>query len=232
MEAKVVHCKKEPYDIYIGRACHGLEGSMWENPFVIGKDGTREEVILRYELYLNTRRDLLLLLPELKGKTLGCWCKPDNDCHGDVLAKLAESKYIRNWFSNMLPINTPFIYQGIAYNTSENFYQAMKLPKDDLKNRAYIASLDPYRAKREIKNFDYRENWKEEKLKVMEYILRVKFKPGTLWYNKLKMTKNWIITEWNNWSDTFWGVDIKSGIGENHLGKILMNIRKETVNAY
>ncbi|MGA9172340.1 MAG: DUF4326 domain-containing protein [Nitrososphaeraceae archaeon] len=41
MVAKVVHCKKEKYDIYIGRP------SRWGNPFVIGKDGTRE-VITKY----------------------------------------------------------------------------------------------------------------------------------------------------------------------------------------
>lgn len=39
---RVVHCKKEPYDVYIGRP------SKWGNPFVIGKDGTREEVIAKY----------------------------------------------------------------------------------------------------------------------------------------------------------------------------------------
>lgn len=224
---KVVHCKKEPYDIYIGRACHGLQGSKWANPFVIDKDGTREEVILKYELWLNTRRNLLLSLPELKEKTLGCWCSPKN-CHGNVLAKLAESKYISNWFSNMLPMDTPFIYQGIAYNTSESFYQAMKLPKDDLKNRAYIASLSPYKAKREIRNFQCRENWESEKLSVMEYILKIKFKIGTSWYKKLKMTENWPIIEWNNWRDLWWGMDIKPGLGENHLGKILMRIRSES----
>ena len=78
---KVVHCKKEPYDIYIGR------GSKWGNPFKIGKDGNRQEVIDKYEEYIRNKPELLTDLQELKGKTLGCWCKP-KDCHGDVLAKL------------------------------------------------------------------------------------------------------------------------------------------------
>ena len=80
---KVVHCKKEPYDVYIGRP------SKWGNPFSIGKDGSREDVIRKYEEYLLGRPDLMKALPELKGKVLGCWCKP-KACHGDVLVKYAE----------------------------------------------------------------------------------------------------------------------------------------------
>ncbi len=81
----VVHCKKEPYDVYIGR------GSKWGNPFKIGIDGTREDVIAKYCDYIAARPDLLNAVGELKGKILGCWCKP-LACHGDVLAELAENQ--------------------------------------------------------------------------------------------------------------------------------------------
>lgn len=81
---KVVHCKKEKYDIYIGRP------SKWGNPFTIGKDGTREEVIQKYEKWLMNQKYLVTLIPTLKDKILGCWCKP-NSCHGDILVKLADS---------------------------------------------------------------------------------------------------------------------------------------------
>lgn len=80
---KVVHCKREPYDIYIGR------GSKWGNPFIIGKDGTREEVIQKYKEWILTKKSLLICLPELQGKILGCWCSP-KPCHGDVLIELVE----------------------------------------------------------------------------------------------------------------------------------------------
>ena len=80
---KVVHCKKEPYDVYIGR------GSKWGNPYVIGKNGTREEVIEKYTNYLLGNTDLMNSLEELKGKILGCWCSPQA-CHGDVLIKLIK----------------------------------------------------------------------------------------------------------------------------------------------
>lgn len=71
--------------IYIGR------GSIWGNPFVVGKDGTREECVAKYEQYLLTRSDLLLQLPVLTGKDLVCYCAPKL-CHGDVLLKYANNQ--------------------------------------------------------------------------------------------------------------------------------------------
>jgi hypothetical protein len=85
----------ERYDLYIGRGKGGTVPrtgrGMWGNPFHVGKDGTREEVIEKYERWLlRERPDLVALIPkEVKGKRLGCTCKP-NPCHGDVLARLAE----------------------------------------------------------------------------------------------------------------------------------------------
>lgn len=84
---KVVNKYKEPYDVYIGR------GSKWGNPYIIGKDGDRDEVIFKYEKYLKkmimngeiTKEDL----QSLKGKTLGCFCKP-KACHGDVIVKAVK----------------------------------------------------------------------------------------------------------------------------------------------
>lgn len=79
---KVVHCKKQHYDIYIGRP------SKWGNPFEIGKDGTREEVIEKFRNYI-LNSDLLYDIMELDGKILGCWCSP-KACHGDVLKEIIE----------------------------------------------------------------------------------------------------------------------------------------------
>lgn len=78
----VVHhrCK---HDVYIGRP------SKWGNPFIIGKDGDRSAVIAKYETWLMRQTHLVKALPELKGKTLGCFCAP-LPCHGDVLARLAN----------------------------------------------------------------------------------------------------------------------------------------------
>jgi hypothetical protein len=91
MSRWVVHCKKEPYDVYIGRAVPrgGFKASIWGNPFRLGKDGTREEIMAKYRAWLPTQPDLMSRLPELKGKVLGCWCAPEA-CHGDILSDLAN----------------------------------------------------------------------------------------------------------------------------------------------
>jgi hypothetical protein len=81
---KVVHCKRSAHDVYVGRP------TKWGNPFVIGKDGNRDQVIAKYEAWIKTRPELMRALPELKGKVLACWCAPEA-CHGDVLAKLANA---------------------------------------------------------------------------------------------------------------------------------------------
>lgn len=87
---KVVHCKKEKYDVYIGRP------SIWGNPFshkektlADYRSETREEAVASYKQWLLNSPDLMALLPTLKGKVLGCWCKPQA-CHGDILLELAN----------------------------------------------------------------------------------------------------------------------------------------------
>jgi hypothetical protein len=82
---RVVHCKREPYDVYIGRG----RGSVWGNPYRIGEDGDRQTVIRKYREYLHSGPSLMAKVPELTGKTLGCWCAP-KACHGDVLVELLE----------------------------------------------------------------------------------------------------------------------------------------------
>lgn len=90
--SKVVHYKKEPCDVYIGRP------TIWGNPFS-HKEGTlakfkvatRDEAVEKYREYLLSSPELMARLPELKGKVLGCWCHPQK-CHGDVLSELANKE--------------------------------------------------------------------------------------------------------------------------------------------
>ena len=83
-KTRVVNVHSEKYDIYIGR------GSIWENPFRIGFDGDRFEVIEKYRKYLSSKdKKFIKKLHELKGKKLGCHCAP-LPCHGDVLKELID----------------------------------------------------------------------------------------------------------------------------------------------
>lgn len=91
----VVHCKRERYDVYIGRP------SKWGNPFTHLEDstkaefkvGSRKEAVESYENWIRygDGQHLLEDLHELEGKKLGCWCKPKL-CHGDVLTKLLNER--------------------------------------------------------------------------------------------------------------------------------------------
>ena len=78
----VVNLTRQRYDIYIGR------GSPFGNMFRIGKHGDRQQVIARYRAYFFNRLSIDTAFKQqvlqLKGKKLGCYCKP-LACHGDVI---------------------------------------------------------------------------------------------------------------------------------------------------
>ena len=78
----VVHCKKAPYDVYIGRP------SKWGNPFVIGTHGDRDEVCERFKNEILPK----LNVSSLRGKHLVCFCKPQR-CHGDDILEKANATY-------------------------------------------------------------------------------------------------------------------------------------------
>lgn len=97
MRGKVVHCKREPYDRYIGRGNDPRTGSpsIWGNPFS-RKEGTKAvrrvrtvaEAIWHLIQYVMANEELRGRVGELYGSTLGCWCY--GDCHGHALLALAE----------------------------------------------------------------------------------------------------------------------------------------------
>jgi hypothetical protein len=93
MSTTVVNLRRESFDVYIGRG----RGSIWGNPFshqegtlAKFKVSTREEAISKYREWIKTQPQILSRLGELKGKRLGCFCKP-LACHGDVLAEMADA---------------------------------------------------------------------------------------------------------------------------------------------
>jgi len=87
MRTKAVNIKKVSCEIYCGR------GSIFGNPFRIGQDGDRKQVIEKFRVYFYNRlkdksfREMVL---SLKGKRLGCYCSP-LDCHCDVIVEYLEA---------------------------------------------------------------------------------------------------------------------------------------------
>ncbi len=90
-KTSVVNKRKNLCDVYIGR------GGPWGNPFQIGQDGTRNEVIAKYRAWITSDDRVAVALRanlhRLQGKVLGCFCAPLR-CHGDVLAELADEGWV------------------------------------------------------------------------------------------------------------------------------------------
>jgi hypothetical protein len=86
MHALVVNIRSgQPFDVYVGRG----RDSKWGNPYMIGRDGTREEVIEKYRQWLLSQPALVEEVKrELAGKVLGCFCAPFA-CHAEILAEIA-----------------------------------------------------------------------------------------------------------------------------------------------
>lgn len=85
---RLVNRRRAGYDTYIGRP------GPWGNPFREGRDGTRAEVIKKYEIWLRAqlkRPTFATAFDALRGQTLGCHCKP-KACHGDVMLKVLEER--------------------------------------------------------------------------------------------------------------------------------------------
>jgi hypothetical protein len=89
----VVHCAKQPYDVYIGRRNPRIKDSdfLWGNPFKIDETCGRLDAVRKYKDWLLCQPGLVAKAKrELRGKVLGCWCAP-LACHGDVLVQVANT---------------------------------------------------------------------------------------------------------------------------------------------
>ena len=231
----VVH-KKFPHDVYCGRP------SKWGNPFEIGKDGDRTEVIFKHRAWLIKNHELMAQMWELQDLTLGCWCAPQ-DCHCDTLAQFTENGiYVfggeNEWLSNFYGDDEgagSIEYFGTTYATNEHFFQAMK--NKDPEYRQAVADLPWYaagKAKRLGRQVILRPDWDAIKNKVMVHGLRLKFADKYL-ADKLAATYPYPLTECNVWHDVYWGVCVSSRCrprhanhyGQNVLGRLLMQVREE-----
>jgi len=109
----------------------------------------------------------------------------------------------------------------IIFKTVEHYYQAMK--SNNILDWVIISQCTtPGQAKRAGRKLRMRFDWDNIKLGVMETGLDAKFQIPEL-RDKLLATGNAMLIEGNSWNDTYWGMC--RGVGENHLGKLLMKIR-------
>lgn len=130
-------------------------------------------------------------------------------------------------------------YNGHTYPSTEHAFMAQKsddqvmvgtTPENikhiDWAEYCAISGRTASEIKAEARTVTLRPDWEQVKLQVMEDVLRIKFNQEPF-KSKLLATGNQNIQEGNTWKDLFWGIDLKTGEGENHLGRIIMDIRKE-----
>lgn len=107
--------------VFIDGQRYPPQDSIWANPFKINSQNDRYDVLKKYKEYiidkLESRQISYRQLLKLRGKVLGCWCKPE-PCHGDILIKLLKDYYIPYDKSKQLrkiaepSKNNPWVYPG------------------------------------------------------------------------------------------------------------------------
>ena len=119
--------------------------------------------------------------------------------------------------------------EGTLWPSTEHLYQALKFGEPEIREQIRKAKT-PKQAK-ELAHLDYgwsMSAWDSVKLQVMEEVLKLKFRPGSLFAEKLIATGDELIEEDAHW-DNYWGTG-PEGKGENHMGKLLMKIREQLKN--
>jgi ribA/ribD-fused uncharacterized protein len=125
------------------------------------------------------------------------------------------------FLSNFYPCSID--YEGLTYPSVEAAYQAAKTTDPVL--RLMFTEMKPGDAKRSGRELPLRPDWETIKLSVMTELIQQKFSRHPNLAELLVMTSDQELIEGNTWGDTFWGVC--KGVGENHLGKILISVRKD-----
>lgn len=129
-----------------------------------------------------------------------------------------------SFLSNFWRCNIRF--EGKTYPSTEHAFQAAKTLNDS--DRETIRKLTaPKEAKRFGRRVKLRKDWESVKLNIMEMVIEQKFKDPEL-RGCLLETGDAKLVEGNSWGDVFWGQC--DGVGENHLGRILMKVREKIRN--
>lgn len=128
-----------------------------------------------------------------------------------------EYRFLSNFYPCQISWN------GHTFQSSEAAYQSSKAV--DKETEGKFVSLNARQARSFGMSIPIRGDWEEDKLSVMYRILRAKFTSSPDLKEKLLSTGNAHLEETNWWKDTFWGV--YNGVGENHLGRLLMLVRDE-----
>ena len=128
--------------------------------------------------------------------------------------------------------DAPVVYNGITYKNTEAAFQAQKTTS--IPKRLEFANFTARESKKEGRKLALRQDWEEIKQLEMYCICKSKFSQNEHLKRKLIATGDSELREGNYWHDNCWGncycEKCKNIVGENRLGKILMQIREELKN--
>jgi nicotinate (nicotinamide) nucleotide adenylyltransferase len=211
------------------------------NIIVCKRDGVDPRDAIEKDQFLSAHKDRFYIIDQPDGvegisSTLVRQGIASNDpdwmkyCHSgaaEVLTeynnRIAKFREEFSFLSNFYPCDVS--YNKITYKNAEAAFQAQKTLDPD--ERLSFSNLSGAQSKSKGRSVLLRKDWDEIKLTVMEEIVRAKFTQNPNLAQMLSATGDRLIEEGNSWNDRYWGVDVKSGKGENHLGQILMKIRAE-----
>jgi len=139
-----------------------------------------------------------------------------------------EYLFLSNFYRCDIIIFSSYNPLAVPYKTVEHYYQASKAT--NITDHMKITNLSSAGAAKNFgRKIKLRDDWEDIKIDIMKKALKEKFS-NPIFNKKLRETGTKILIEGNHWGDTYWGVDIKTGIGQNMLGKLLMEIRDEVNN--
>ena len=120
-----------------------------------------------------------------------------------------------------------FVWQGLQYGNAEAAFQSSKCM--DASERKVYAGCSADKAALKGREQAPFPGWEDARLDIMGSILRAKFEQNPSLMKKLTDTGTCILINGNNKQETYWGVDLYSWQGENHLGRIIMDIRDKEI---
>ena len=128
------------------------------------------------------------------------------------------------WLSNFAPVK--IVLDSIEYTSVEHAYMSAKSKDPVWKRICSDPDIKPGEIKKRGRYIKLRPDWDSVKLGIMKTCLEQKFNQEP-YRTKLKQTSDENIQEGNWWNDEFWGVNLKKtpNYGENHLGRLIMEIR-------
>lgn len=134
-----------------------------------------------------------------------------------------EYRFLSNFWPCKLNID------GINFTSVEQYYQYQKSNDTEYRNKI-LSCKTPGQTKRLSKTITITNQFIKNRLSIMEKGVTEKFRQNPELKTKLLLTGNVELQEGNRWKDTFWGVNLYTGKGENNLGKILMKVRSSLQN--